>query len=93
MNVKIKGKLNLREIAHMGIALGLALVFGLVFYAIFAVLNMLSWLLVVFVVGLILTPIFYWGIKWYKEELDFDTTEADPEERPDCIRISDTEGK
>ena len=90
MNVKIKGKLNLREMAHMGIALGLALVFGVVFYAIFAVLNMLSWLLVVFVVGLILTPIFYWGIKWYKEELDFDTTEAEVAEEPDCIRISDT---
>lgn len=90
MNVKIKGKLNLREMAHMGIALGLALVFGVIFYAVFAILNMLSWLLVVFVVGLILTPIFYWGIKWYKEELDFDTTEAEVTEEPDCIRISDT---
>ena len=90
MNVKIKGKLNLKEIGHMGISLGLALVFGLIFYAIFAVLNMLSWMLVVFVVGLVLTPFFYWGIKWYKEELDFDTTEAEVTEGPDCIRISDS---
>ena len=93
MNVKIKGKLNLRELAHVGIALGLALVLAFIIYGLFALLSLMSWLIAVFIIAVILTPIVYWCIKWYKEELDFDTTEADPEERPDCIRISDTERK
>lgn len=91
MNLKIKGKLNLRELAHVGIALGIALILAFTIYGLFALLNLMSWLIVVFLIAVILTPIVYWGIKWYKEELDIDTSEADVEERPDCIRISDSE--
>ena len=93
MNLKIKGKLNLRELAHVGIALGIALILAFIIYTLFTLLNLMSWLIVVFVVAVILTPIIYWSIKWYKEELNIDTSEAEIEERPDNIRISDTEGK
>ena len=93
MNVKIKGKLNLRELAHVGMALGIALVLAFIIYGLFALLSLMSWLIVVFIIAVILTPIIYWGIKWYKEELDIDTSETKVEERPDCIRISDAEGE
>ena len=93
MNLKVKGKLNLRELAHVGMALGIALILAFTIYGLFALLNLMSWLIVVFVVDVILTPIIYWGVKWYKEELNIDTSETEIEERSDCIRISDSEWK
>lgn len=91
MNLKIKGKLNLRELAHVGMALGIALILAFTIYGLFALLNLINWLIVVFLIAVILTPIVYWCIKWYKEELDIDTSKTKIEERPDCIRISDAE--
>jgi CHASE2 domain-containing sensor protein len=84
MTIKIKGKFDLRELARVGIALGLGLAAALIFYCFFALLNLIGWFLVIFVLGIILTPIAYWGIKWYKEEIKIETA---VEERSNNIRI------
>ena len=70
--MKVNGKLDLKILGRIGACLLAALIIAAGLYGIFALINMLSWLIVCGIVAVILTPILYWLWKLMNDEIEIE---------------------
>ena len=73
----IKGKFGIKEIKDFSIGLVLALVAALVIMLVFSVISLISWGAAWIVLAILLTPVGFWFVRFYREDITIEPIEEE----------------
>ena len=75
--MRIKGKFGFKELKDLFIGFTLAIAVAFVVLGIFTLISFISWGFAWMLLALLLTPIGFWFVRFYREEITIEPIEED----------------
>lgn len=85
--MRIKGKFGIKELKDFFIGLVLALIAALAIMLVFSVLSLISWGVAWLFLAILLTPVGFWFVRFYRKDITIEPIEE--EEIESIIRFED----
>lgn len=75
--MRVKGKFGLKELKDLFIGFALAAIVALVVLGFFSLVSLISWGMAWMFLALLLTPIGFWFIRFYREDITIEPIEEE----------------
>ena len=75
--MRIKGKFGIKELRDFFIGLVLALIAALAIMLVFSVISLISWGVAWLFLAILLTPVGFWFVRFYREDITIEPIEEE----------------
>lgn len=75
--MRVKGKFGLKELKDLFIGFALAAIVALVVLGFFSLVSLISWGMAWMFLALLLTPIGFWFVRFYREDITIEPIEEE----------------
>lgn len=75
--MRVKGKFGIKELKDFFIGLVLALIAALAIMLVFSVISLISWGVAWMLLAILLTPVGFWFVRFYREDIMIEPIEEE----------------